>query len=80
LELEFSFGVVCKTSSRGGLQEGSRNGSSKRERRHFSPQQKVAIVKAHLVDGVAISRLCDEHPIQPTPFPNEVGHLVRTMP
>ena len=29
----------------------SRNGSDKRERRHFTGQQKVAIVKAHLVDG-----------------------------
>ncbi len=45
-----------------------KNGSNARERRHFSPQQKVAIVKAHLVDGVPISELCDEHRIQPTQF------------
>jgi len=45
----------------------SQNGS-KRERRHFSGQQKVAIVKAHLVDGVPISELCDQHQIQPTQF------------
>jgi transposase-like protein len=43
-------------------------GSNARERRHFSPQQKVAIVKEHLVDGVPISDLCDRHHIQPAQF------------
>jgi len=42
--------------------------SDSRERRHFTPQQKVAIVKRHLVDGVPISYLCDEHHILPTQF------------
>lgn len=46
----------------------SPNGSGRRERRHFTCQQKVAIVKAHLVDGVPISELCDQHQIQPTQF------------
>jgi transposase-like protein len=46
----------------------AQNGSNLRERRHFTPQQKVAIVKEHLVDGVAISELCDRHRIQPTQF------------
>ena len=41
---------------------------SKRERRYFSPEQKVAIVKQHLVDGKPVSELCDEHQIQPTLF------------
>lgn len=45
-----------------------KNGSNSRERRHFTPQQKVSIVKEHLVDGVAISDLCDRHRIQPTQF------------
>lgn len=44
------------------------NGSSRRERRHFTGQQKAAIVKRHLVDGVAVSDLCDEHKILPTQF------------
>lgn len=44
------------------------NGSHSKERRHFSPQQKVAIVKEHLVDGVPVSDLCDRHRIQPTQF------------
>ena len=45
-----------------------KNGSNSRERRHFSPQQKLAIVKEHLVDGVPISDLCDRHHIQPAQF------------
>lgn len=45
-----------------------KNGSNARERRHFSPQQKVAIVKEHLVEGVPISDLCDRHHIQPAQF------------
>jgi transposase len=48
--------------------DAAKNGSSSRERRHFSPQQKVAVLKEHLVDGVAISDLCDRHHIQPTQF------------
>lgn len=47
---------------------GSSNGSQKRERRHFTGQQKAAIVKAHLVDGTPISDLCDEHQIQVAQF------------
>ena len=45
-----------------------KNGSNARERRHFSPQQKVAIVKEHLVDGVPISDVCDRHHLQPAQF------------
>lgn len=44
------------------------NGSSGRERRHFSAEQKLAIVKRHLLDGVPISDLCDEQQIVPTQF------------
>ena len=43
-------------------------GSPRRERRNFTPQQKVAIVKRHLVDGVPVSDLCDEHQLLPTQF------------
>jgi len=48
--------------------DAAKNGSNLRERRHFSPQQKVAIVKEHLVGGAPISKLCDRHRIQPTQF------------
>jgi transposase len=44
------------------------NGSPRRERRHFTAQQKVAIVKRHLVDGVPVSDLCDEHQLLPNQF------------
>ena len=48
--------------------KGSQNESSKRQRRRFTGAQKAAIVKAHLVDGVAVSELCDKHHILPTQF------------
>ena len=42
--------------------------SGKQQRRTFSGEQKVSIVKRHLIDGVSISDLCEEHQIQPTLF------------
>ena len=46
----------------------SESSSNKRERRHFSDPQKMAIVKAHLIDGKSVADLCDQHGIQPTQF------------
>jgi transposase-like protein len=42
--------------------------SDKPSRRHFTPQEKVAIVKRHLLEGVPVSNLCDEFDINPTLF------------
>jgi transposase len=42
--------------------------SDKQVRRHFTPQEKAAIVKRHLLEGVAVSALCDEFQINPTLF------------
>jgi transposase len=42
--------------------------SDKQTRRHFTPQEKVAIVKRHLLEGVPISTVCDEFQINPTLF------------
>lgn len=42
--------------------------SEKQTRRHFTPQEKVAIVRRHLLEGVAVSNLCDEFDINPTLF------------
>lgn len=39
-------------------------------RRNFTPEQKVAIVRAHLIDRTPVSDLCDQHQIQPTLFYN----------
>ena len=42
--------------------------SDKRTRRHFTPQEKAAIVKRHLLEGTPVSNLCDEFQINPTLF------------
>jgi transposase-like protein len=42
--------------------------SEKQTRRHFSPEDKVAIVKRHLLEGTPVSKLCDEFAINPTLF------------
>jgi transposase len=42
--------------------------SDKQPRRHFTPQEKVVIVKRHLLEGIPVSSLCDEFEINPTLF------------
>ena len=42
--------------------------SDKQIRRQFTPQEKVAIVKRHLLEGVPVSTLCDQFQINPTLF------------
>ena len=42
------------------------SGESKRVRRQFSTEQKVAILRRHLVDKVPVSDLCDEYKLQPS--------------
>ena len=39
-----------------------------RKRRNYSPQEKVSILKRHLVERVPVSDLCDEHGLHPTVF------------
>jgi transposase-like protein len=34
-----------------------------RQRRHFTPEQKVAILREHLVEKVPVSDLCEKHGI-----------------
>ena len=41
---------------------------SAKQRRHFTAEQKLAIVKQHLVDKVPVSDLCDKHQILATQF------------
>jgi transposase len=41
---------------------------SKRSRRKFTTEQKVAILQRHMVDKVPISELCNEHGLQPSVF------------
>ena len=40
----------------------------KRNRRHFTGIEKVAILRRHLIDSVPISDLCSEYDLQPTVF------------
>ena len=42
--------------------------SDQQTRRHFTPPEKVAIVKRHLLENVPVSNLCDEFDINPTLF------------
>jgi transposase len=42
--------------------------NSKRSRRHFTTEQKVAFLKRHLVDKVLVSDLCNEEELQPSVF------------
>lgn len=43
---------------------------SKQQRRRFSAEEKVKILRLHLLEGKAISALCEEHGIQPSLFYN----------
>src|SRR5438105_11300824 len=42
--------------------------NGKRQRRHFTPEDKATILRRHLVDKIPVSDLCDEYKIQPTLF------------
>ena len=42
--------------------------SSKKARRNFTPEQKIAILREHFIDKIAISELCEKHNMQPTLF------------
>ena len=41
---------------------------SQRERRHFSGKEKVKVLRLHLVEGKAVSDLCEEYKINPSQF------------
>lgn len=41
---------------------------SKTKRRHLSPEQKVAILREHLIDRRPISEVCEAHDLQPSVF------------
>lgn len=41
---------------------------SQRNRRHHSPQDKVRILRLHLLEGKAISEICETEGIHPTQF------------
>ena len=41
---------------------------SKKTRKHFTSQEKVAILRLHLLERTPVSDLCDQHGIRPTMF------------
>ncbi len=40
----------------------------RKPRENYTPVEKVAILRRHLIDHVAVSDLCDEYQLQPTLF------------
>jgi transposase len=42
--------------------------TSKKRRRSYTPEQKAAILRRHLVDKVSVADLCDEYKLQPSVF------------
>ena len=40
----------------------------KKQRKHYTPEEKVAILRRHLLEKVQISELCDKQGLQPTVF------------
>ena len=39
-----------------------------KKRKQYTPEEKVSILRRHLLDGVPVSDLCDAHGIHPTIF------------
>ncbi len=42
----------------------------KTARRHYTPWDRVAILRRHLIDRVSVSGLCDQYHLRPTLFYN----------
>jgi len=40
----------------------------KRQRKHYTAEEKVAILRRHLLEQKPVSKLCDEVGLQPTVF------------
>jgi transposase-like protein len=40
----------------------------RKERKHYTAEEKVAILRRHLLDKVPVSDLCEEYGLQPTVF------------
>ena len=40
----------------------------RKPRKHYSPEEKVAILRRHLLDGIPVSNLCDEYQLQANVF------------
>ena len=43
-------------------------GRVKRERKQYTGEEKVAILRKHLLEGVPVSDVCEDHGLRPTVF------------
>jgi transposase len=41
---------------------------SRKPRKQYAPQEKLAILRQHLLEGRAVSQVCEQHGLQPTVF------------
>ena len=39
-----------------------------KKRKQFNPEEKIAIIRKHLLEGVVVSELCEENNLQPSVF------------
>ncbi|MCD4672347.1 MAG: transposase [Anaerolineaceae bacterium] len=39
-----------------------------KKRKNYSPEEKARLLKEHLMNGVAVSQICEENQLQPTVF------------
>lgn len=53
---------------------------SKRQRRHFTTEQKAELLRRHLVDKVPVSEICNELKLQPTVFYDWLRTLMAQAP
>ena len=40
----------------------------RKQRKQYAPQEKVAILRNHLIEKVPVSRICDEYGLKPTVY------------
>ena len=53
---------------------------SKRTRRHHTTEQKAALLRKHFVDKIPVSRICEEHQLQPSVFCHWQRQLFENAP
>lgn len=41
---------------------------ARRKRRHFTAEQKLTILREHLLEGKSVSEVCDKHDVRPGSF------------
>jgi transposase-like protein len=44
------------------------NAMSRKQRKNYTPEEKVVILKRHLIEKVPVSDLCDQYGLHPTVF------------